>query len=472
MTLDLDNDDSTATGQVRTMHARLELATRHLQRAWGIDSVVTRGEVFALERELEDERDASESRLAAAKASSLARLRWSWALNQVLMKRIADSRVGGALKFAATVLAASRAAEKQNSALHQRRRELERVEQQARKALDSTEMLMGKNQELKKEMSSLAADRARFEREAEEQAGKVTRLEQRLHFAAGYENATQKRADRLDTDHAARLDADIKALKWRCEQSEATARGLGAELRRARREHHALGAAHAELTERREAEEERLRCAEEEIGRLSGELEVAQQISAERMRMVVEERRRCRLLVEETNGGGGGAGIDVDPGRTPARDAVSVDEYKSILASIAHDPGNVRESPRLPNINQKNQSKVATVPPPPAYVARALNNSRSMPPAMMPVRDYGASHQQFKFSERGFASRTSDNAVPARRSGILQHQQPSVPSSSMLPASKAKGRSLATLGGATWHAPPPAAGARTTSTATGNASRN
>lgn len=107
-----------------------------------------------------------------------------------------------------------------------------------------------------------------------------------------------------------RLRHENQSLRWQCEEHEREIERLRSDLRKATQMQHDLGAAHAGLAEERAAVGAHLDAALGKIDALVRELAVERQISAERMALVIEERRRHRSL---------GAGVDTEEQRHISR---------------------------------------------------------------------------------------------------------------------------------------------------------
>ena len=464
-----------AVSMMRVLHKRLQHATFSLARTWGVDALVSQEELSSLESELELVR--AEAHRNAVQASAVrqqqaeaalksvrARTRWQQALIAVLRQRIASSRMTGSLKFALIVLAATQAKAKNDQLLHEKRKDLIVAQQRARNAADSTqtmsrrmEELADQGEELQEEKVKLEMERESLKHAAEEKELKIRSLEERLQLAAGFEDPLNKRNEQLVEDRLARLEADMQKWRWKAEQSQLATETMKKDLRRVYESHHKLGASNAAMAEANEKERERVRIAEAAIARLTEELDVERRISNERLGKLVEERRSKRVLREDLAATSSpqrdpiGSPAPMHHAPTPSSDPdqlFPVEAVKDLLLAAA--TGGMLESPRqplpaLPIATKKTQRRLVEheqALAPPAYVARGLTNSHSMPPAMMPIA--GAARRSLIGGRPNFVG--SASLIPGVSfGGRLQH--PSMPKS---------GGSLS-KGGGVWR--PPASGA-------------
>lgn len=300
-----------------------------------------------------------------------------------------------------------------------------------------------------------------------QQATQQAQLADASAQAAELQAASEEHIERRDRDRFTRLEAEVQRWRWQAEQNEQGRDKLRKEMRSVYESHHKLGAMHAEMSEAREKEQGRLHAAEAEIARLTKELETERQIANERLNQIVEERRIKRMMREDLEELLAKALSSRDPVDTPVQagdakpqpvhtDPVTISALKDLLhAATERTERESSSSPlkAVPSASilqqhrqrqyQSSQIQDEQAYQPPAYVARGLTNSRSLPPvkSFRRVKVSGLSH---------FATSSTLVGSTSFSSGRLQH--PTLPT---------KGGSLAKSGGV-WQPPPAASMARPT----------
>ena len=276
-----------------------------------------------------------------------------------------------------------------------------------------------------------------------QQATQQAQLADASAQAAELQAASEEHIERRDRDRFTRLEAEVQRWRWQAEQNEQGRDKLRKEMRSVYESHHKLGAMHAEMSEAREKEQGRLHAAEAEIARLTKELETERQIANERLNQIVEERRIKRMMREDLEELLAKALSSRDPVDTPVQagdakpqpvhtDPVTISALKDLLhAATERTERESSSSPlkAVPSASilqqhrqrqyQSSQIQDEQAYQPPAYVARGLTNSRSLPPvkSFRRVKVSGLSHfatsstlvGRHKFQQRSVAASNATN---------------------------------------------------------------
>lgn len=179
----------------------------------------------------------------------------------------------------------------------------------------------------------------------------------------------------MDTARIARLTSENQRLKYLTEEQEHEMATLRTELKKAQDMQHQLGESCAKMNEAGVAMALQLQAALAKVETLENELKVERQISAERMDLVIEERRRLR----QSNGGGaaayqlqgaraGESSIGASGGQQ--QHAVAIGEVLEALSETGQPP----RLPSLARVEHLQKPEVSA-----RYVAYGLKASRSQP---------------------------------------------------------------------------------------------